>query len=114
MTGDRLPTELWLRAHMRRLTLEAIPVAVVHRGEAMGGTVLLKLNQLDLGCRVLTQARGPDGALGCSLRNDTRTPMSGRTRGSFCLRPTRTLTVALVRSAVGMMAMTSDGISQSG
>src|SRR5579885_2652755 len=64
MTGDSLPTEFWLKAHMRRLTLEAIPVAVVHRGEAMGGTVLLKLNQLDLGCRVLTQARGPDGALG--------------------------------------------------
>ena len=64
MTDDRLPTELWLKAHMRRLSLEGIPVAVLHRGEAMGGTVLLKLNQLDLGCRVLTQARGPDGALG--------------------------------------------------
>jgi hypothetical protein len=64
MTDERLPTELWLKAHMRRLNIEGIPVAVIHRGEAMGGTVLLKLNQLELGCRVLTQARGFDGALG--------------------------------------------------
>jgi hypothetical protein len=64
MTSDRLPTELWLKAHMRRLSIEGIPVAITHRGEAMGGTVLLKLNQLELGCRVLTQARGFDGALG--------------------------------------------------
>jgi hypothetical protein len=64
MTDDRLPTELWLKAHMRRLSIEGIPVAIVHRGEAMGGSVLLKLNQLELGCRILTQARGLDGALG--------------------------------------------------
>ena len=30
----------------------------------MGGSVLLKLNQRDLGCRVLSQQRGLDGALG--------------------------------------------------
>src|ERR1019366_74255 len=32
-------------------------------------------------------------------RNDTRTPMSGRIRGSFCSMATRTFTVALLRSA---------------
>jgi len=64
MTDDRLPSELWLKAHMRRLSVEGIPVAVIHRGEAMGGTVIVKVNQLDLGCRVLTQARGLDGQLG--------------------------------------------------
>jgi hypothetical protein len=64
MTDDRLPTDFWLKAHLRRLSAEGIPVAVTHRGEATGGTVLVKLNQLELGCRVLTQARGSDGALG--------------------------------------------------
>jgi hypothetical protein len=62
--SDRLPTELWLQAHLRRLSVESIPAALVHRGEATGGSVLLKLNQLDLGCRVLTQARDAEGALG--------------------------------------------------
>src|SRR5690242_20722655 len=64
MSDDRIPSQLWLGAHMRRLSAEGIPVAVIHRGEAMGGTVIVKLNQLELGCRVMTQARGPDGALG--------------------------------------------------
>ena len=64
MSDDRVPTELWLKAHIRRLGQEAIPVVVTHRGEAMGGMALVKLNQLDLGCRVLTQQRGLDGKLG--------------------------------------------------
>ena len=64
MSDDRLPTEFWLKAHIRRLGQEGIPVAVTHRGEAMGGMTLLKVNQLDLGCRVLTQQRGLDGDLG--------------------------------------------------
>lgn len=64
MTDDRLPTDFWLKAHIRRLSMEGIPVAVIHRGEAMGGMVMVKLNQLDLGCRVLTQQRGLDGNLG--------------------------------------------------
>jgi hypothetical protein len=62
--SDRLPTELWLQAHLRRLSIEGIPAALLHRGEAMGGSVLLKLNQLDLGCRVLSQARDAEGGLG--------------------------------------------------
>jgi hypothetical protein len=56
------------------------------------------------------------GADGCALlsRNDTRTPMSGTMRSSFCSSATRTLTVALPRSAVGTMAITCAGIFQSG
>ena len=40
--------------------------------------------------------------------------MSGTMRASFCFSATRTLTVALPRSAVGMIAITSAGIFQSG
>ncbi len=40
--------------------------------------------------------------------------MSGRMRGSFFAMAIRTLTVALFRSAVGMVAITEPGIFQSG
>ena len=64
MDDDRLPTELWIRAHLRRLTVDAISAYVVRKGSPTGGTLLLKLNQLDLGCRILTQARDLEGRLG--------------------------------------------------
>ena len=47
-------------------------------------------------------------------RNATRTPISGSTRESADSSPIRTLTVAFARSAVGMIAITCAGISQSG
>ncbi len=64
MHDDRLPTEVWVMAHIRRCLTEGIPVTVAHKGDAKGGTLMLKLNQFDQGCRVLSQARGLDGALG--------------------------------------------------
>jgi len=64
MSDGRLPTETWLKAHLHRLNIEGIGAVVVRRGEAMGGSVILKLNQRDLGCRVLSQARALDGSLG--------------------------------------------------
>src|SRR5262249_25663990 len=44
----------------------------------------------------------------------TLTAMSGRMRGSFTLRPTRTLTVAFSRLAVGPTAITGAGRVQPG
>ncbi len=64
MEDDRLPTELWIKAHLRRLMVDAIPAYVTHKGSRTGGTLLLKLNQLEQGCRVLTQARDAEGRLG--------------------------------------------------
>jgi hypothetical protein len=64
LSEERLPTDLWVQAHLRRLSAEATPVALVRRGEAERGTVLLKLNLLDSGCRILTQARDLEGRLG--------------------------------------------------
>jgi len=63
MDGGRLPTELWLRAHLRRLSVAAVPAAVLRRGDPHGGMVILKVNRLELGCRVLTQTRDLDGVL---------------------------------------------------
>lgn len=64
MEDARLPSDLWIRAHLRRCNADGVPAFVVHKGEKMGGTLMLKLNQLDRGCRVLSQVRDLDGALG--------------------------------------------------
>src|SRR5439155_3948346 len=64
-----------------------------------------------------TGTRTPDataGVVDAAPRNATRTPMSGTMRGSFEGIAMRTLTVALLRSAVGMIAITEPGIFQSG
>jgi len=64
MSDDRLPTELWVSAHLRRCSATGTPAVLVRRGEAERGSVLLKLNQLAAGCRILTQARDLAGELG--------------------------------------------------
>lgn len=63
MSDNRLPTDLWVSAGLRRASDENVPIAVMRRGERQSGTVILKLNQLDRGCRILTQTRDLDGQL---------------------------------------------------
>lgn len=66
MFGDadgRLPAELWIKAHIKRCIVDGIPATVVHRGEKNSGMLILKLNQRDLGVKVLSQTRDLDGAL---------------------------------------------------
>lgn len=60
---DRLPTELWIKAHLRRCHADGLFATVAHKGDPTGGLVLLKLNMLEHGCRVLTQTRDLDGHL---------------------------------------------------
>jgi hypothetical protein len=57
----RLKTGLWIKALVRRCDLAAVAVAVVARGDADSGAILVKLNARDQGCSVLAQARGPEG-----------------------------------------------------
>ncbi len=63
MADGRIATELWVKAHLRRLTAQGVPAVVARRGDPHGGMVILKVNRLDLGCRVLTQTRDLDGVL---------------------------------------------------
>lgn len=63
MTDGRIPTELWVKAHLRRCHAEGLFATVAHRGDPTGGMVLLKLNMLENGCRVLSQTRDLDGKL---------------------------------------------------
>ncbi len=62
MTEARLPIGLWVSAHLRRCAAEGIVAVLARRGSDYGGAVLVKINQLDLGCRILTQTRDLEGA----------------------------------------------------
>ena len=59
----RLKSGIWMKALIRRCDLSAVPVAVLARGDADAGAILLKFNSGAAGCSVLTQARGRDGEL---------------------------------------------------
>jgi len=63
VADDRLPTHIWVDAHLRRCSVEAVPAVVIHKGEKMGGTIMLKIYQPGIGCRLLSQMRDLDGTL---------------------------------------------------
>lgn len=64
MVEARLPTDLWVKAHVKRCSAEGVPVIVARRGDPHSGIVILKLNLLEQGCRVMSQMRDLDGKLG--------------------------------------------------
>jgi hypothetical protein len=60
--SDRLTTEFWVQACVKRCYLEGIAATVAHKGDPTSGTVLVKLNRCSEGCTVLSEARKPNGA----------------------------------------------------
>lgn len=63
MTEPRLPTKLWLDGHLHHLTVKGVPYYIIQRGDRVGGLVLLKLNGLEHGVKLLTQQRDLDGVM---------------------------------------------------
>ena len=61
MSEGRIATELWVMAHVRRCIAQGIVATVVKRGDDWGGAVVIKLNLLRGGFKVLTQSRDIDG-----------------------------------------------------
>ena len=61
MSFERIPTDLWVRAHVKRYSLRGIPVAITRRGDKHRGSVIIKINRLESGCSVLTQTSDFDG-----------------------------------------------------
>jgi hypothetical protein len=64
LDDDRLPSHIWIMAQIRRCNADGITAMVVQKGEAQTGTLLVKINQFEIGCRVLSQMRDLDGELG--------------------------------------------------
>ncbi len=60
----RIKTEYWVQANLRRCAVATIPAFVVRRGDRERGMVLVKINTLREGCKVLTQLRDLAGRLG--------------------------------------------------
>lgn len=59
----QLKTNIIVEAALRVSSQRAIPMVVARRGDGDAGTILVKINQLDLGCTVLAQTRTPKGEL---------------------------------------------------
>ena len=62
-SDDRLPTEIWLQAYLRRCSVAGMAATVVRRGDRSSGMVLLKINRLGDGCSLLTQTRDLEGRI---------------------------------------------------
>lgn len=60
----RLPTELWVAAHLRQCTVKGMPAYVVRKGAPAAGTVMVKVVMRGQGCKLLNQSRDMDGNMG--------------------------------------------------
>lgn len=60
----RIPTHLWIDAHLRHLTAQGLTYYIVHTGAQAAGTVLLKIISPGVACRILQQYRDRDGKPG--------------------------------------------------
>lgn len=64
MSDDRLPTELWVTAHLRKCNARGVPHYIVHKGAEAAGTVMVKIVVSGKGCRLLNQSRDENGDMG--------------------------------------------------
>lgn len=61
---DRLPTALYIDAHLRRLRQEGVPYYILNKGAYAAGTIMLKLYAPGQGAKILQQQRDLDGVMG--------------------------------------------------
>ena len=57
----RLKAEIWALAHIRRCNAMGLDAFLRHRGAAVGGGILLKINRFDAGCELLEPMTDLDG-----------------------------------------------------
>lgn len=64
MDDNRIPTDVWVSAHIRSCASRGVPVYVTHKGALASGTVMVKIVIRGQGCKLLNQSRDLDGNLG--------------------------------------------------
>ena len=64
MNEERLPTSLWVQAHLWRCNAEGIAAYVLRKGEPESGMVVLKVTMPGQGAKIFSQSRDLDGRLG--------------------------------------------------
>jgi hypothetical protein len=84
---ERLPTGLWVMAHVRAADAQGVPMMVLRKGEPGRGTVLLKLNRLDGRFTVLSQVR--DGERLAWSRGTGAEPVDETAADAYIARQTR-------------------------
>jgi hypothetical protein len=62
--NTRIPTELWVTAHLRQCNAKGLPAYVVHKGALAAGTVMVKIVMRGKGCKLLNQSRDMEGNTG--------------------------------------------------
>lgn len=81
----RLKTQLVVQAALRISSLRAIPMVVSRRGDADAGTIIIKLNRLELGFTILVQARAANGTRGW-LKATGETPVPEAAADAYIAR----------------------------
>lgn len=64
MDDARIPTHVWVDAHLRQCTARGVPVYVTHKGALAAGTVMVKIVMRGKGAKLLNQSRDMDGNMG--------------------------------------------------
>jgi len=72
VTGARLPTGLWVQAHVARCSAAGMAMVVVRRGDPDRGVVIVRLYDRERGIRLVSQSRDIDGTLVWSAALDGR------------------------------------------
>jgi hypothetical protein len=81
----KLKANVVVKALLRRCDLLAIPAAVVRRGDADSGAILIKLNQFEIGSTVLAQTRTLEGEL-VWMRATGETPVADEAAEAYIER----------------------------
>ena len=63
MPDARLPTDLWIQAHLARLSGKGVPVVVLKRGDKNSGIVIITINRIETGVDIFIQQRDLSGNL---------------------------------------------------
>lgn len=61
MNDDRIPTDLWVAAHVRQCAARNIPIYIARKGAPAAGTVMVKIILRDKTCKLLNQSRDEEG-----------------------------------------------------